>query len=160
MAVERIVIGTDGSPGAAKAMAWCASLAAGLGATVVAVRAYSPLDELATAPGTDLHELSVRATARLHDEWCAPLAAAGVTFESRLVEDLPVAALVAVATEVGADLIVIGSHGESGWRERLLGRNALDLPHHAPCPIAIVPHDPPARAETADLPGPTPANRT
>lgn len=140
MAVERIVIGTDGSAGAAKAMAWCAELAAGLGAVVVAVRAYSPLDELAEGHGADLRELSERAGARLHDEWCAPLAAAGVTYRSHLVEDLPVAALVAVASEEDADLIVIGSHGESGWRERILGRVASGLPHDAPCPIAIVPH--------------------
>jgi nucleotide-binding universal stress UspA family protein len=143
MAVERIVIGTDGSPGAAKAMVWGAELAAGLGADVIAVRAYSPLDELVAHPGTDLGELSRQAAARLHDEWCAPLAAAGVTFRSHLVEDLPVAALVATATDEDADLIVIGSHGESGWRDRILGRTASDLPHDAPCPIAIVPHDVP-----------------
>jgi nucleotide-binding universal stress UspA family protein len=140
MAVERIVVGTDGSAGAAEAVAWCAELAAGLGAEVVAVRAYSPLDDLAGAPGTDLGVLSARAAARLHDEWCAPLAAAGVSYRSRLVEDLPVAALVSVATEEAAGLIVIGSHGESGWRDRILGRTASSLPHDAPCPIAIVPH--------------------
>jgi nucleotide-binding universal stress UspA family protein len=144
MAVERIVVGTDGSAGAAKAVAWCADLAAALGAVVIAVRAYSPLDELALSPGTDLRQLSEQAGARLHDEWCAPLAAAGVTYESRLVEDLPVAALVSVATEEHAGLIIIGSHGESGWRDRILGRTASSLPHDAPCPIAIVPHDGPA----------------
>jgi nucleotide-binding universal stress UspA family protein len=143
MGVDRIVVGTDGSAGAAKAVAWCAELASGLGAEVVAVRAYSPLDDLASAPGTDLGELSARAAVRLHDDWCAPLAAAGVAYRSRLVEDLPVAALVAVATEEGAGLIVIGSHGESGWRHRILGRTASGLPHDAPCPIAIVPHDGP-----------------
>lgn len=146
MTIERIVVGTDGSVGAAKAMAWCAELASGLGAEVVAVQAYSPLDELATAPGTELGELSVRAAERLHQEWCAPLAAAGVTYRSRLVEDLPVAALVTVAREEDAGLIVIGSHGESGWRDRILGRTASGLPHDAPCPITIVPHDPPAGA--------------
>ena len=143
MAFERIVIGTDGSAGAAKAMAWCASLAAGLGAEVIAVRAYSPLDELATTRGVDLATLAERAAARLHDEWCAPLAAAGVTYRSHLVEDLPVDCLVRTATEEDADLIVIGSHGETGWRERILGRVASGLPHHAPCPIAIVPHGDP-----------------
>ena len=71
------------------------------------------------------------AAARLHDDWCAPLAAAGVTYRSQLVEDLPVAALVSVATDEGADLIVIGSHGESGWRDRILGRTASGLPHDA-----------------------------
>jgi nucleotide-binding universal stress UspA family protein len=140
MGVQRIVIGTDGSPGANKAVAWCAELAAALGAEVTAVHAYSPLDHLAEGHGTDLGALAERTKARLHDEWCAPLAEAGVTYRSELVEDLPVDALVSTAGEVRADLIVIGSHGESGWRDRIMGRNATALPHDAPCPIAIVPH--------------------
>jgi nucleotide-binding universal stress UspA family protein len=144
MAVQRIVIGTDGSPGASRAMAWCAELAAGLGAEVVVVQSYSPIDELAASPGVELATLAERAAARLHDEWAAPLAAAGVTYRSHLAEDLPVEALVRTATDEHADLIVIGSHGESGWRDRILGRVASGLPHHAPCPIAIVPHGDPA----------------
>jgi nucleotide-binding universal stress UspA family protein len=140
MAVRTIVIGTDGSLGAAGAMRWCASLAAQLGAEVVAASAYSPLDELATAPaGTELSVLASRAAARLHDEWCAPLAEAGVSYRSRLMEDLPIDALVAAATEEGADLIVIGSHGATGWRERILGNVAIGLPNRAPCAVAIVP---------------------
>ena len=144
MAVQRIVIGTDGSSGASKAMAWCAELAAGLGAEVVAVQSYSPIDELAVTPGVDLTTLAERAATRLHDEWCAPLAAAGVAYRSHIVEDLPVDALVRTAAEEQADLIVIGSHGETGWRERILGRVASSLPHHTSCPIAIVPHGDPA----------------
>jgi nucleotide-binding universal stress UspA family protein len=144
MAVQRIVIGTDGSVGATKAVTWCASLAAELGAEVVAIYAYSPLDELPRHHNTDLGTLAKEAAARLHDEWCAPLADAGVTYTSRLVEDLPVAGLIATARSEGADLIVIGSHGEGGWRDRITGRTATGLPHDAPCPITIVPHDKPA----------------
>ena len=144
MAVQRIVIGTDGSEGATKAVRWCASLAAGLGAEVVAIYAYSPLDELPRHRGTDLGTLAKEAATRLHDEWCAPLAEAGVTYTSRLVEDLPVDALVSTATSEAADLIVIGSHGEGGWQARIMGRTATGLPHDSPCPIAIVPHDKPS----------------
>lgn len=144
MTVKQIVIGTDGSVGASKAMVWGASLAAALGAEVVAVHAYSPLDELAEHHGTDLASLADLAAARLHDEWCAPLVAAGVTYRSHLVEDLPVDALVLTAAEVGADLVIIGSHGQTGWRERILGRVASDLPNHLGCPVAIVPHGGPA----------------
>jgi nucleotide-binding universal stress UspA family protein len=143
--VRTIVIGTDGSPGADGAMRWCASLAAQLGAEVVAIRAYSPLDELATAEeGTDLTELAARAATRLHDEWCAPLAEAAVTYRSRLAEDLPIEALVTAAAQEGADMIVIGSHGESGWRERIMGSTATSLTHHVSCPVAIVPQGGPA----------------
>ena len=143
MGVQRIVIGTDGSEGATKAMVWCAALAAQLGAEVVAIYSYSPLDVLDEHPGTDLGDLADLAVARLRDEWCAPLTAAGVAFRCDLVEDLPVEALVATATEESADLIVIGSHGRSGWRERIMGRTATGLPHHAPCPFTVVPHDRP-----------------
>jgi nucleotide-binding universal stress UspA family protein len=145
MAVQRIVVGTDGSVGSARAMAWCAELAAGLGAEVIAVHSYSPIDALAASPGVDLTTLAERAARQLQDEWCAPLAAAGVAHRSHLAEDLPVEALVRTATDERADLIVIGSHGETGWRDRILGRVASGLPHHAPCPVAIVPHGDPAR---------------
>jgi nucleotide-binding universal stress UspA family protein len=145
MTVRTIVVGTDGSLGGAGAVRWSAALAAQVGADVVAVHAYSPLDELATAsPGTELSVLAARAEARLRDEWCAPLIDAGVAHRSRLVEDLPVDGLVAVAAEESADLLVVGSHGTSGWRERILGSVATGLPNHAPCPVVIVPLAPPS----------------
>lgn len=145
MGVETIVVGVDGSVGADGAVRWAADLAAALGASVVAVHAYSPLENLGAAePPLDFHQLRLDAEARLHDEWCAPLATAGVPFRSYLAEDEAVAALLTAAVEEDADLLVIGSHGASGWRERFLGRTASGLPERAGIPVVVVPQRPPS----------------
>lgn len=145
MSITTIVVGLDGSDGAAQALAWCAELAADVGAEVVAVHAYSPIAELErAAPPIDFAALARDAEERLAGPWCEPLAAAGVAHRSRLVEDEAVAALVSVAAEESADLVVVGSHGETGWRERILGSVATELPGTLRVPVTIVPQQPPS----------------
>ncbi|MCU0270982.1 MAG: universal stress protein [Acidimicrobiales bacterium] len=140
MSIERIIVGADGSEGSGLAVAWAAALGAQTGAEVVVVRAYNPLDELQRAqPPIDFGQLEQDAARRLAEEWCAPCTAAGARFRSRLIEDEPVNALVVAAREEHADLVVIGSHGQTGWRERVFGRVARGLPERAPCPVTIVP---------------------
>jgi nucleotide-binding universal stress UspA family protein len=51
----------------------------------------------------------------------------------------PVTALLAVAEDEGADLIVVGSRGLGGYPEQLLGSTSTQVAQHAPCPVAIVP---------------------
>jgi nucleotide-binding universal stress UspA family protein len=63
-----------------------------------------------------------------------------VSFEARLVEEPdPVLAISEVARDVEADLVIVGSHGQTGWRERLLGRVATKLPYEVSCPVTLVP---------------------
>jgi nucleotide-binding universal stress UspA family protein len=65
---------------------------------------------------------------------------AGVAVRAALVENPDaLEVLEHVAGEESADLVVIGSHGETGWRERILGTVATELPRRLHCPIAIVP---------------------
>ncbi len=42
-----------------------------------------------------------------------------------------------LAVEIGADAIVIGSHGHSGWKA-LIGSTAMKLLHHARCDVLTV----------------------
>ena len=44
-----------------------------------------------------------------------------------------------VAREIGADLIVMGTHGRSGFQHALLGSVAERVVHHSPCPVLVVP---------------------
>ena len=70
----------------------------------------------------------------------APLREAGVLCRAQLIEDPDaIGVLRRVAREVEADLVVVGSHGRTGWRERILGNVATKLPHALDCPITIVP---------------------
>jgi nucleotide-binding universal stress UspA family protein len=50
----------------------------------------------------------------------------------------PADALLAVAEELDADLLVVGNRGISGVRRYLLGNVADRVAHHAPCSVHIV----------------------
>jgi nucleotide-binding universal stress UspA family protein len=140
-AVKVILVGDDGSDGGANAIAFAAPLAAPLGAQVVLVEAYSPLERLGDAkPPIDFAALKAQALDRLETERAAPLRDHDVPHTVRLIEDPDaIGVLARTAAEVGADLVVVGSHGRTGWRKRILGDVATKLPHALGCPITIVP---------------------
>jgi nucleotide-binding universal stress UspA family protein len=48
------------------------------------------------------------------------------------------AEIVAVAKEQGADLIVISTHGRTGFEHALLGSTTEKVVRHAPCPVLVV----------------------
>src|SRR5258708_5498195 len=50
----------------------------------------------------------------------------------------PAAAILDVAEEKGADLIVVGNKGMTGARRFLLGSVPNKVSHHAPCNVMIV----------------------
>jgi len=67
----------------------------------------------------------------------------GPDVEVRLFPDneSPGAALVRVANEMNADVLVIGS-SDKNWLSRHFGGSVSDyVAHHAPCPVMLVPHD-------------------
>jgi universal stress protein A len=61
-----------------------------------------------------------------------------VQVESRLVEREPASAIVEIAQELGADMIVIGSHGRTGLSRLLLGSVAEHVVRSATCPVLTV----------------------
>jgi nucleotide-binding universal stress UspA family protein len=46
--------------------------------------------------------------------------------------------IVRVATDLSADLLVLSTHGYTGWRHFLLGSDAEKILERAPCPVLIV----------------------
>jgi nucleotide-binding universal stress UspA family protein len=79
------------------------------------------------------------------DELSETLAAIGVDpgiVERKLVEGASGQMIVHVAGEVGADVIVVGSHGR-GWLKRvLIGSISEYVVHHSPVPVLVVRHQP------------------
>ena len=80
-----------------------------------------------------------REAERVFDITNAPLAQQGLTVRQQLtVEGDPADEILRFADEIGADLIVMGSHGRTGVLRVLMGsvsRKALD---RAKCPVLIV----------------------
>jgi nucleotide-binding universal stress UspA family protein len=70
-------------------------------------------------------------------------AALGTDVEVRLIpdDDSTGAAVVRVAHEMSADVLVIGSSGKN-WLSRHIGGSVSDyVVHHAPCPVLLIRHD-------------------
>jgi nucleotide-binding universal stress UspA family protein len=62
----------------------------------------------------------------------------------------PVApAIVGFARDTGTDLIVMGSHGRTGFRRVVLGSVAEAVMRSAPCPVLVVPSPEPVRPDEA-----------
>jgi nucleotide-binding universal stress UspA family protein len=141
MKLERIAVGVDGPDNSVAAVEWAAGLAAAVGAEVVAVHALGLLERL--EPGTEKvpsagHRPEVEE--RLTTVWTAAFDARGVPCR-RIVRDGPsVEVLLAVAEEVGADLVVVGSRGLGGYPEQLLGSTSTQVAQRSDVPVVIVPH--------------------
>jgi nucleotide-binding universal stress UspA family protein len=138
---ETIVVGTDGSDTAQQAVAEAVRLAKALDAELHLVTAFEPLRRSKVhAPegaqkfyGPMSNELA-RSTI---DDAASRVRAAGVKVEPHMVQRDPADALLDVAKEVGANLIVVGSQGMSGAR-RLLGSVPNKVSHEARCNVLIV----------------------
>lgn len=138
-----IVVGTDGSDTAAIALRHATDLAKAGGATLHIVNAYQPVNTLGMAlAGVATDVDAVEAGLAEHATGvCGPAAdvarAAGVPVEIHAVSGDPSDALVAIAKQVGADLLVVGNRGMAGMR-RVLGSVPNKISHHAPCSVLIV----------------------
>jgi nucleotide-binding universal stress UspA family protein len=143
-----IVVGTDGSATAAKAVEIAGELARVCGAAVHVVTAYPPVRSsvLATvgASGTgglatpawlgDDERVAAEEVVRQAGERLAQVGVSANTI-ARLGE--PADALLATAEEVAADLVVVGNRGMTGVRRYLLGSVADRVAHHAHCSVHI-----------------------
>ncbi len=149
MTVSRILVGVDGSDGAAQALRWAGELAAQIGAEVVAVHAFEPLAHLADhPPPIDFATLSAEVEARLRGSWTRMLDELGVEHREELIEGGPVDTLLDAAERSKADLIVVGARGLGTLRGLLLGSTSSKLSHLSSLPLVIVPPRP--APETSD----------
>ena len=141
----RIVVGTDGSETAAGAVRQAIELAKLSGAQLSIVSAYAPASgrrvqaEQREAPADVHYELGPREDVNLVlDAAAAEAREAGVEVQTHPVEADPADAILNVAEEAKADLIVVGNKGMTGARRYLLGSVPNNVSHHAPCSVIIV----------------------
>jgi nucleotide-binding universal stress UspA family protein len=120
--MERIVVGTDGSETAEGAVRAAAELAEKFGAELHAVSA--------PAPGSNVKDLLDRVSDKLVSD--------DVDLTTHEASGDAAEAIIGVAEDVNADLIVVGSRGMSGVGRYLLGSVPDKVSHHAPCTVLIV----------------------
>jgi nucleotide-binding universal stress UspA family protein len=140
-----IVVGTDGSETAQKAVQAAVDLAKLTGAKLELVSAYEPVssqrlrDEARHVPADmqwmvnpreDVDATLAEAAERVGE--------AGVQSRTYAREGDPADAILDVAEELGSDLIVVGNKGMTGAKRFLLGSVPNKVSHHAPCSVMIV----------------------
>ena len=141
--MTRIVLGVVGSDGSIQAARVAGRLTADLGAELTAVHvrhvapmAWSPAPVAVTNDPEETHvtieELARKRTAQALDPLDIPW-----TFQVRAGD--PAAELEQAAAEQRADLIVVGSQGQTVVHRLLLGSVSTQLTHHAQRPVMVVP---------------------
>jgi nucleotide-binding universal stress UspA family protein len=152
-----IVVGTDGSAGAAKAVLGAAELAASQGeCTLHIVTVQKPVSPTALAASEMAASAPVTAEANWEEEIRAELdrllaeasqtaveashaggaASSGLTIETHARFGNPAEVLCDMAAHLGADLLVVGNRGMRGGR-RFLGSVPNTVSHHAPCSVLL-----------------------
>jgi len=141
---ERIVVGTDGSDTAGEAVRQAVELARATGAKLDVVSAYEPVprsrlrEESGEVPGDIAYAVGPREDVNVILEGAAgPAKAAGVDVTTHAREGDPADAILDLAEETKATLIVVGNKGMMGARRFLLGSVPNKISHHAPCSVYI-----------------------
>ena len=140
-----IVVGTDGSETANEAVRQAVDLAKAVGGKVQIVSAYEPVpnqrirEEKQAAPDDVQWSINPREDVDATLEGAAEVAAnAGVNVERFARQGDPADAILDVAEETKADLIIVGNKGMTGARRFLLGSVPNKVSHHAPCSVLII----------------------
>ena len=142
---DRIVVGTDGSETAGEAVRQASELAKISKSELNLVSAYEPVsqsqlrEESADVPGDVANVVNPREEVNVTLEK-AKGTANKEKVEVRLHprEGDPADAILDVAEEINADLIIVGNKGMTGAKRFLLGSVPNKVSHHAPCSVMII----------------------
>jgi nucleotide-binding universal stress UspA family protein len=143
MAYTSVIVGTDGSATAERAVRQAAELATADGARLVVVTAFVPKGTAETDADRVPEDIRFTLTDRVQAE---ELASRGRTLAKDLgvekvvvqaIEGDPSSVLLEAAKDFDADLIVVGSKGLTSHAHFLLGSVASSVTHHAPCDVLV-----------------------
>jgi nucleotide-binding universal stress UspA family protein len=140
-----IVVGTDGSETAGEAVRQATELAKSIGAAIYLVSAFEPVgnqrlrEERQQVP-EDMSWMvnereDVNATLKAAEE---QIKEDGINVQTFARQGDPADAILDVAEEQNADLIIVGNKGMSGAKRFLLGSVPNKVSHHAPCSVMII----------------------
>jgi len=138
--LSKVAVGTDGSGTASEAVGMAVDLARQFGAELVLLSAFQDRGGAAQQdPGSSREvEWVSNSSARVREILArteADLKRQGMDCTTRIDEGDPADVLVRLATECGADLLVIGN---KGMRRRMLGSVPNTVTHKSPCSVLVV----------------------
>lgn len=145
---KNIVVGTDGSETAGLAVHHAIMLAKMSGAKLHIVHAYqvvtlgmAAMSASSGGPMIDAERLNSSLSesgAAVCSQATATAERGGVEVEAHSMCSDPADALINVAQQVDADLLVVGNRGMAGVKRFMLGSVPNRISHHSPCSLLIV----------------------
>ncbi|MBM4267753.1 MAG: universal stress protein [Deltaproteobacteria bacterium] len=139
--VKTILVATDFSEDAGAALDWAAAVARESGAKIILTHAAmvtTPVaPEFVPLDGSFYTQLYDIARSRL-EELAVKVREDGLTVETELSVEPAVSSVLSVAQKRGADVIVAGTRGLTGWKRVVLGSVAARIVREARCPVVTV----------------------
>ncbi|WP_341318332.1 universal stress protein [Paraburkholderia sp. IMGN_8] len=141
-----ILVAVDGSEASKRAVDEGIRMAKLSGGKLTAVYVLDQSAAFTYAGACDPHLLTdtARQVGRSFlDEACAKMQALGVAGDSEIVETQGIAediasCLARCAERLGAELVVMGTHGRRGMRRMVIGSVAERFVRHSPCPVLLI----------------------
>ena len=140
--LKRVIAPTDFSPRSEKAIQYAVELAKLVGARLMLLHVIPEMSANAYSiegvPAYRVEEWRQESGKKLHME----LAKAKLEYDA--VDTLMTMAsnmrdeVIRIAKETPADLLVLSTHGYTGWKHALLGSDAEKILEQAPCPVLVV----------------------
>jgi nucleotide-binding universal stress UspA family protein len=141
----KILIGVDDSKHSRAALEYVRTMKWPEGTRVLvvsAVREVVPAYSEVYAPATAYSDRIMDDLFKYHQEIASDaekmLREAGLRTEAKVLQGDPRSVIVDVARGEGTDLIVLGSHGRTGFAKLLIGSVASHVVSHAPCSVLVV----------------------
>lgn len=145
---KKVLVTLDGSEFAERALAPALAIARQFGAALVLLRVVVPEEVVVTTPGLGAIYYDVKETQsqREHDEADGylygvktRLVGGGLAVRSEVISGAPPEVILDVAATEKADLIVMSTHGRSGFSRLLYGSVAEAVLRGARQPVLLVP---------------------
>lgn len=142
--MKRVLVPTDFSEHADRALTVAIGLAKPLGATIDLVHVYGvPMPVVASIGGSVPPPLptpnDLMSIQKGLDQIAERVRVAGVECFIAIVEGSPAVEIVSRSRKINADLIVIGTHGRTGFRRVIFGSVAEEVLRRTSLPILMVP---------------------
>lgn len=138
---RKILVATDFSEGSDEAIDRAIEMARPSGAAVEIIHVVELAEEFpfgTTYFDADYGALYANIDAQLASR-AARFRAAGLACETKIVEGSASTEIARRGRDIGADLIVVGTHGRTGLAHAMLGSVAERVVRRASCPVLTVP---------------------
>ena len=136
--VKKVLVPTDFSDSSRKALSYAVSFARQFGSHIVLVHVLEADSSLETFPPICIEELKANSEETLRNLVQSAKNAGLPKITSLTRSGLPAHELVEAARELNIDLIVMATHGHTGWKHFCIGSTAERVVRAAPCPVLVV----------------------